>query len=82
MTAPLYLNHENNQKSLHVITNKILNAIDDDETGKLEAYINEAFQHNNVSQDFFWMLYCYAKEVQQSNSCLYLEQIIQTTYNF
>ena len=81
MTAPLYLNYRKNPNSLHVITNKILNAIDDDEIGKLEDHISEAFQHNNVSQNFFWMLYCYAKEVKQPYSCRYLYQIIQTTYN-
>jgi len=82
MTAPLFLNQINRPLSLHVITNKILNAIDNNEMDKIEKYIDEIFKQYNVSRDFFWMLYCYAKESKQIEISTYLQQIMNAEFNY
>lgn len=81
MTAPLYFNQSDSNVSLHIITNKIFNAIDNNELSKVEQYIDEVF-HYSVSYDYFHMFYCYAREIQKPHCCKYLQQIIHTTYNF
>ena len=81
MTTVLYLNRSKKLVSLHIITNRLLNAIDNNEIEKVEKYIETILQYH-ASWDLLLMLSRYAKEVKQPMSYRYLEQIIETTYNF
>ena len=80
MTAPLYLSHSKKSVSLHVITNKLLNAIDNDEIKKVKKHMDTVLKYH-TSWELLLMLSSYAKEVEQPLSYKYLQQIIETTYN-
>ena len=80
MTAPLYLSRSKKSVSLHVITNKLLNAIDNDEIEKVKKHTDTVLKYH-ASGELLLMLSSYAKEVEQPLSYTYLQQIIETTYN-
>ena len=80
MTAPLYLSRSKKSVSLHVITNKLLNAIDNDEIVKVKKHTDTALRYH-ASWELLLMLSVYAKEAGQPLSYAYLQQIIETTYN-
>ncbi|WP_294959417.1 hypothetical protein [Sulfurovum sp.] len=80
MTAPLYLSRSKKSVSLHVIINKLLNAIDNDEIAKVKKHMDTVLKHF-ASWELLLMLSNYAKETEQPLSYTYLQQIIETTYN-
>ena len=80
MTAPLYLNRPRKSVTIHIVTNNLLNYIDNDDIEEVERYTNRLFKFN-VSWELLLLLLRYAKDTKQTKSYIYLQQIIMAKYN-
>ncbi len=78
MTAPLYFKHDhktNKEESLPILTNRLLDAIDDNDWEETRKYIDLALEHT-VSSSYFSMLYRYALAHENAGICDYIRDII------
>ena len=80
MTAPLYLGLSGTSALLHVVTNQLLNAIDNDEIVHVEIHMDTLLRHD-IPWEALLFFSRYALEAEHPRCHKYLRQIIETTYN-
>jgi hypothetical protein len=83
MTAPIYFKPDHKaqtEEMLPILTNKLLDAIDKQETTKAENYLALALKRE-ISHTYICMIYRYARAHKCASICDYIGDIMAATSN-
>ncbi len=83
MTAPLYFkpDHKTNKEAtLPILTNRLLDAIDENDERKVGEYIDLVLKQTDCA-DYFAMLYRYALAHEHAGICEHIRDIVAVISN-